>query len=117
LATLAAIQKQRTSALSGAVRERLDDADEDADVRAVAARTLGAQCIQKSVDRLTDLALRSRAPVDEADETIGVAAIEALGTLHPSDLAARLAPLRQKQARSPVRQAVERALLEVGSCH
>ena len=67
-------------------------------------------------DRLTKLALNARAPVDEADERIGMAAIEALGALHPADLEARLAPLRAKDARLPLRRAAERALADAGTC-
>ena len=98
------------------VRERLDDTREDPEVRAFAARTLGAMCMHNATDRLTKLAYLARAPVDEADDRIGIAAIEALGALHPPDLETRLAPLRAKDVRMPVRRAAERALTEPGTC-
>ena len=114
--SIAALGKQHATAQAGRVRERLDDTKEDPEVRALAARTLGSMCIQNAADRLTKLAQLARAPVDEADDRIGMAAIEALGALHPSDLEARLAPLRGKDVRMPVRRAAERALIEPTSC-
>ena len=114
--SVSALGKQRATAQAPRVRERLDDTKEDPDVRALAARTLGLMCVQNAADRLTKLAHLSRSPVDEADERIGVAAIEALGALHPADLEARLAPLRGKDVRMPVRRAAERAMIEPSSC-
>jgi hypothetical protein len=114
--TVLALGKQRATGQAPLVRERLDDTKEDPEVRAVAARTLGELCVQNAADRLTALALLARAPVDEADDRIGIAAIEALGALHPADLAARLAPLRAKEIRMPVRRAAERAASEPGAC-
>jgi len=98
------------------IRDRLDDGKEDVEVRALAARTLGEMCVRSATDRLTKLAHLSRSPVDEADERIGMAAIDALAALHPSDLEKRLAPLRAKEVRMPVRRAAERALAEPGLC-
>jgi HEAT repeat protein len=111
-----ALGKQKATSEAAHVRERLDDTKEDPEVRAVAAKTLGLMCVQSAADRLTKLALLARAPVDEADDRIGIAAIEALGALHPADLEARLAPLRVKDIRMPVRRAAERALSEPSSC-
>jgi hypothetical protein len=72
--------------------------------------------MRNATDRLTKLAYLARAPVDEADDRIGIAAIEALGALHPADLETRLAPLRAKDVRLPVRRAAERALSEPAAC-
>ncbi len=116
LSALSALGKHRLTAQAGRVRERLDDAAEDVDVRALAARTLGVMCVKDAADRLTKLALRSRTPVDEADVKIGMAAIDALAALHPADLAARLAPLRAKGVGIPVRLAADRALRAPGTC-
>ena len=114
--SIAALGKQRATTQAPLVRERLDDTKEDPEVRAIAARTLGAMCVQNAADRLTKLAYLARAPVDEADDRIGIAAIEALGALHPQDLETRLAPLRGKDVRMPVRRAAERAMAEPTSC-
>ncbi len=116
VASLVALGKQRAVAHVAKVRGRLDDVREDADVRAAAAQTLGTMCERSAVDRLTKLAMLAKSPVDEADDRVGIAAIEALGTLHPSDLERRLAPLRAKDARLPVRHAAERALASPGAC-
>ena len=97
-------------------RERLDDPKEDPAVRALAATMLGAMCIRGDADRLTKLARRATSPVDEADDRIGMAAIEALAALHPPDLAERLAQLGDQRVRLPVRRAAERALSEPGNC-
>jgi hypothetical protein len=115
-AAVAALGKQRATSLAGQVRDRLDDTKEDPDVRALAAKTLGAMCDRSATDRLTKLAQLSRSPTNDADDRIGLAAIEALGTLHPADLDKRLAPLRDKNVRMPVRRAAERALGEQGGC-
>ena len=85
-------------------------------MRALAAKTLGDLCARDATDALTELAVLSRAPVDEADERLGVAAIDALAVLHPRDLEKRLAPLRAKGVRAPVRRAADRALAEPGAC-
>ena len=116
VSALGALGRHKATNQAPRVRERLDDPKEDPEVRALAARTLGGMCVQSAADRLTKLALNSRSPVDEADERIGMAAIEALGALHPADLEARLAPLRVKEARLPVRRAADRALAEKGTC-
>jgi HEAT repeat protein len=115
-AAIVALGRQRATSQTPAIRERLDDAREDVEVRALAARTLGVMCASGAADRLTKLAHLARSPVDETDDRMGIAAIEALGTLHPPDLAARLAPLRGKDVRLPVRRAAERAMAEPGSC-
>ena len=73
-------------------------------------------CVKSAVDWLTKLAHLSRSPVDEADERLGMAAIDALSALRPADLEKRLAPLRAKEVRMPVRRAAERALAEPGLC-
>ncbi|HVJ93307.1 MAG TPA: hypothetical protein VM580_26080 [Labilithrix sp.] len=86
------------------------------EVRSLAARTLGTMCIKGATDRLTKLALLSRSPVDTADEQLSMAAIEALAALHPADLDKRLAPLRAKDVRLPLRRAAERALADPGVC-
>ncbi len=116
VSALGALGRHKVTSQAARVRERLDDPREDPEVRALAARTLGGMCVQNAADRLTKLALNARAPVDEADERIGMAAIEALGALHPADLEARLAPLRAKDARLPLRRAADRALADAGTC-
>lgn len=115
-AAVTALGNLRATKHAGKIRERLDDGKEDVEVRALAARTLGSMCVRSATDRLTKLAQLSRSPVDESDERIGMAAIDALAALRPPDLDKRLAPLRAKEVRMPVRRAAERALAEPGVC-
>jgi HEAT repeat protein len=115
-AAIAALGDLRATRYTRDIRERLDDTKEDVGVRALAARTLGVLCARDAIDRLTKLAQLARSPVDEADERIGMAAIDALAAIKPPDLDKRLAPLRAKDVRMPVRRAAERALVEPGIC-
>ena len=115
-AAVAALGKQHATSQAEKIQARLDDTKEDVDVRALAARTLGVLCVQGAVGRLTKLAMLARQPVGETDDRLGMAAIDALGALHPSDLEKRLAPLRAKDARMAVRRAADRAVSEAGSC-
>lgn len=115
-AAVIALGNQHAVEQADKIRERLDDGKEDVEVRALAARTLGTMCVRSATDRLTRLAELARSPVDEADERLGVAAIDALLTLHPPDLEKRLAPLRTKEVRLPLRRAAEHAVTNPGSC-
>jgi hypothetical protein len=49
-------------------------------------------------------AQRAKAPLNDADERIGAAAIAALGALHPKDLAERLAALLKEDTPPVVRE-------------
>ncbi len=113
---LAALGRLGARRRASDVRERLDDAEEVLEIRALAARTLGVLCERRALDRLTELALRLREPLDIVDETLGYAALEALGVLHPADIGTRLAPLRDASARAMVKRATERALAETAIC-
>ena len=75
-----------------------------------------AVCATTELAFLTRAAARVASPADEADLRIGLAALDALGRIHPADLGARLAPLRDKNARPPVRNAANRALADAGTC-
>lgn len=116
LAAIGALGKLRATSQASKIKDRLDDTKEDVEVRALAARTLGLLCVQSAADRLTKLALLARQPVDAADDQIGTAAIDALAHLHPADIEKRLAPLREKGVRPPVKRAAERAIAEPGTC-
>jgi HEAT repeat protein len=116
-AAIVAVALRHTAALHGAVRERLDDLDEDAEVRAAAASALGLLCDGSSLDRLTELARRLGAPGAEEDEQpIAVGALVGLAALQPPDLRARLAPLLARTTAPYVRTAAEKALAARGVC-
>lgn len=117
-ASLVALALRRASSARKAIRERLDDENEDGDVRAVAARALGAVCDLSSVDRLTELARKLGVPgTTDDDQQIALGALVGLAAIQPPDLRDRLAPLLGKEALPQVRHAAEQAIGAHGTCH
>ena len=117
VAILAALAAHRARAFVDAIRERLDDEREDPEVRVAAARALGALCDAKTLDRLTELSRAAADPAVEQDAlALSLAAIDALGAMHPADLAARLAKLRGEGVRDAVKAAAARALAMTPAC-
>ncbi len=116
-AAVVALGRRRAAQLHEAVRERLDDPGEDADVRASAARVLGALCDASSADRLTEYARKLGVPGSPEDEQqVALGALEGLAAMQPPDLADRLAPLRSSTALPSVSNAAERALKARSLC-
>lgn len=117
-ASLVALALRRAVSARKSIRERLDDENEDGDVRAIAARALGAVCDASSADRLTELARKLGVPGTSDDEQqIALGALVGLAAMHPNDLPDRLAPLLRKDASPQVRHAAERAIAAHGTCH
>jgi HEAT repeat protein len=115
---LAALARHRAGAYGKAIRERLDDQGEDAEVRAAAAYALGAVCDAGSEDRLTQLARGLGVPgAGEPQQQVGLGAIAGLAALQPADLRDRLAPLLAPPSPSYARAAAQRALSTRGACH
>jgi hypothetical protein len=116
-AVLSALARRHASSWRDAIRRRLDDKDEDADVRAAAASALGELCDAESVGRLTELTrpLRGVAADEDARE-IGLGALVGLAALHPRDLNTRLAPLLAPGAPPAVRVAAAQAVAGRGVC-
>lgn len=71
-----------------ALRSRAFDDGESIDVRVEAIEALGATCDRASADALLDLA--KKANQGDGARQLGLAAIMALGAIHPPDLDARL---------------------------
>ena len=116
-AIIDALAIHQARAYAGAVRDRLDDAQEIPLVRTAAARALGAMCDPAQLERLTELARASADPMASGEDlTLGLAAIAALGDIHPADLASRLGKLHDKGVRDAVRAAAEHALSSPGKC-
>jgi HEAT repeat protein len=116
-ALIDALALHQARGYAGAVRERLDDAQELPIVRTAAARALGAMCDPAQLERLTELARAAADPMASGEDlTLGLAAIAALGDIHPADLAGRLAKLRDKSVRDAVRAAAEHALASPAKC-
>ena len=117
-ASLLALALRRAGSARKANRERLDEENEDGDVRAMAARALGAVCDASSVDRLTELARKLGVPgTSEDDQQIALGALVGLAAMQPPDMRARLAPLLKSDAAPQVRHAAEQALAAHGTCH
>ncbi len=95
-----------------AIRKRAFDAEEAVDVRVDAIEALGQLCDAASADDLFDLAKRGSGT--EGAHQIALAAILALGRIHPADLAQRLSAIDQTSL--VVKDAVRRALRSPSSC-
>ena len=115
-AALSALSARRATSSAGAMAKLARDADSPLELRVAATRALGAVCASSEVDYLTRAAVRALAPIDEADLRVGVAAIDALGRIHPRDLNERLAKLREKTVRLPLKSAADRAVAETDVC-
>ena len=93
-AVLVALGRRRATSWRNAIRERLEDRDEDVEVRAAAAQALGATCDAGSAERLTDFAHLLVVPgVPEELLQVAVGSLAGLAARQPSDLKARQAPL------------------------
>jgi hypothetical protein len=112
-----ALARHRAVVWRDAIRGRLDDLLEDADVRALAASALGAVCDAGSVDRLTSLARALALPAaSQDDQAVALGALAGLAGLQPRDLRERLAPLLTASAPPSVRAAAEETLATRGAC-
>jgi HEAT repeat protein len=112
-----ALGERRASGVASRVRDRLVDAEEWPEVRAEAARTLGALCDNDSVDELTAFAQKLADPMASPDaQLIATAAVMSLGRLAPPSLAQKLAPLSGKKATPQARRAAANALATTATC-
>jgi len=99
------------------IRARLDDEEEQLDVRVRAARALGRVCHAKSVDRLTELARKVATPGASGEAlVIGASAAAALGRINPPDLSKRLAPLADKNAPRVAQEIAKAAVASPEHC-
>jgi hypothetical protein len=86
-ASVRALAKRHARSQLVAVRSRAFDDGETIDVRREAIEALGALCDDAAVDDLYDIVRKSGGQGE-----LGLAAIKALGEIHPKDLEARLLP-------------------------
>ena len=98
------------------IREQLGRVAEESAVRNASARALGMLCDSQAVEALSKLATIGGMGPDAAQVSLGLVATEALGKIHPADLAARFSPLQAKTVRPDARAAAQRALAEEGRC-
>jgi len=96
-----------------AIRKRAFDSNELVEVRTEAIGALGRLCDKNSVDELFDIAKRGSS--SEGAHQMALAAVSALGEIHPVDLAQRLAALDQTSL--VMKDAIRRALKAQSSCN
>jgi hypothetical protein len=113
---VAALAAHRATPYAAKVAARVKDVKEDAAVRVAATRALGPLCDAKDLDLLTRLAVAGASSPSADEVTMGLAATDALGALHPRDLAARFAPLAAAGVRPDARAAAAAALAAPPSC-
>lgn len=115
VAILEALGVHRAQSQAPGVRERLER-DKAPEVRTAAAGALAQMCDPGALDALTDLAGKLASPIDADEATLGLAAVDALGKIHPPDLERRLARLAAKGVRPVVQRAAQEALAGPGIC-
>ncbi|MEO8875076.1 MAG: HEAT repeat domain-containing protein, partial [Polyangiaceae bacterium] len=117
VAAIDAIGTHRASGFSKGLRERLDDDSEQIDVRIAAVRALGATCDAASLGRLSTLAAKVASTIaNDVDIALGLAAIDAIGAIHPADIARQLSAVTASGARASVRKRAADAISEPGTC-
>ena len=117
VAAATALGARRATTWGVALRARVDDAEEELEVRVASVHALGASCHTASLDRLTELARAAATPVaNDTEVQLGAAAIESLAMIHPGDLASRLAPFADKSVPPYARHLAQQALASPGAC-
>jgi HEAT repeat protein len=115
--SIRALGERRASGVASRVRDRLVDAEEWPEVRAEAARALGALCDADSADVLAAFAKKLADPMASPDaQLIATGAVMSLGRLAQPNLAQQLAPLTGKKAPPQARRAAATALASEVTC-
>jgi HEAT repeat protein len=100
-----------------ALRDLLQDDDEDVAVRAAAALSLGQLCDATSAEALTAHARRlGSLTLSEAELVLGRAGLQGLALLKPKDIERRLAPLLDPKAPAAARRLARQALQMPSQC-
>jgi hypothetical protein len=116
--SIRALGERRAAGVASRVRDRLVDAEEWPEVRAEAARALGALCDDESADVLAAFAKKLADPMASPDtQLIATSAVMSLGRLAQPKLAEQLAPLNGKKAPPQARRAAATALATQLTCH
>jgi HEAT repeat protein len=118
VAVIDALAAHRAATFAPDLRARLDDEAESIDVRVAATRALGATCDAASLGRLSDLAGKVASPIaSEVEVSLGLAAIDAIGAMHPPDIARRLSSVTASGVSASVRRRARDAIAQPGTCH
>lgn len=117
LEVVRALGQHRDARAADSLIAMLESEDESAELRIAAAEALVKMCDFRAAEPLTELVpLALNSTRDRESLGLGLAAVRALGALHPRDLQRRLAPLTAKGVRPEVRMVVKRALASKGAC-
>lgn len=112
-----ALGERNVRAAADRIRDRLIDDQEWPEVRAQAARSLGALCDASSVDVLAAFAQKLTDPMASVDaQLIAAGAVQALGRIAPPSLKELLSPLSAKSAPPQARRAARAALEARETC-
>jgi HEAT repeat protein len=115
--SIRALGERRVTAAASRIRDRLVDAEEWPEVRAEAARSLGALCDTQSAAELLAFATKLADPMASPDaQLVATASVMALGRLAQPNLAQQLAPLTDKKAPAQARRAAATALSATRTC-
>jgi HEAT repeat protein len=115
--SIRALGERRAAGVADRIRDRLIDPEEWPEVRAEAARALGALCDDASADVLTAFAGKLADPMASPDaQLIATSAVMSLGRLAQPKLAEQLAPLNGKKAPPQARRAAATALATQLTC-
>jgi HEAT repeat protein len=114
---IVALAKSTSQASGERVHALADDPQEPSEIRTTAIWALGQLCRRDSVAVLYKLALRAGVPELPYDRPLGMAALQALGAIHPADLAVRLLPLvRDKRVPQQVRSIAREVIASPRRC-
>lgn len=94
---------------------RLDEHKDDQETQARIAKALGAMCYSSSIEPLVRAANRTDGGESRGAVDVTVAAVSALGRLHPANLKERIGGLASSPENS-VKEAYQRALAEKETC-
>jgi hypothetical protein len=115
--SIRALSERRASGVAERIRERLIDEHEWPEVRAEAARALGALCDAESADILAAFAKKLADPMASPDaQLIASGAVLSLGRLALPNLKDVLAPLSAKKAPPQARRVAASALSARDTC-
>jgi hypothetical protein len=115
--SIRALGERKASGVADRIRDHLVDTEEWPEVRAEAARTLGALCDADSADVLAAFAKKLTDPMASPDaQLIATGAVMALGRLAQPNLQQQLAPLTGKKAPPQARRAAAIALATHDTC-
>ncbi len=115
-AAIAALAGHAATAFAGPIRSRLTAKREDLDVRVAAAHAAASLCDARAVDDLSRIAVTGASSPDPDEVALGLAATDALGQIHPADLAKRLGPIHAKGTRPDAQRAADSAVASRGTC-